>query len=182
MKLFCKIKSKRGFSIGELLVAILILSMVSAVVAGGIPVARDAYLKVTIGANSQVLLSTAISELRNELGTASSVVNLSATEIAYISGNTGSISKLYIGDDGITIEEYAFNPVKPDLEEAVKGTPLRTRVLVPKTPAPDNLYVKYDGANVSNGIVTITNLKVKRGSESEEYAGPQTIMIRVIRK
>ncbi len=35
--------SARGFSLVELLVAILIVSMVAAVVAGGIPVAKNAY-------------------------------------------------------------------------------------------------------------------------------------------
>ena len=68
-----KIDNKKGFSIAELLVAILILSMVSIVVAGGIPVARDAYYKITVSANAQVMLSTAISSLRNEIGTASAV-------------------------------------------------------------------------------------------------------------
>jgi hypothetical protein len=44
--------------------------MVSAVVAGGIPVARDAYEKITVAANAQVMLSTAVTALRNELCTA----------------------------------------------------------------------------------------------------------------
>ena len=179
MKLICKIKSKRGFSLGELLVATLILLMVSSVVAGGIPVARDAYQKVTIGANSQVLLSTAISELRNELGMASQISEVDDKTLAYISGNTGSISKLCLSSDGITIKEYGFNPLKPDPKDAVGGTALRERVLVPKTTAPDNLYVTYESVTVSSNVVEIKNLAVKR--DANVHADQSVVDVRIIR-
>lgn len=181
MKLYGKINSRQGFSIGELLVATLILLMVSSVVAGGIPVARDAYLKVTIGANSQVFLSTAITELRNELGTASNVKK-SGNDIVYISGTTGSISKLSNETDGITITEYSFNPLNPDPVEAVKGTPLRTRVLVPKSPAPDSLYASFTLKDVSDGVVEFEELTVKRDSDSKTYAEQKPLKIRSIGK
>jgi len=182
MKLYGKIKSKQGFSIGELLVATLILLMVSSVVAGGIPVARDAYLKVTIGANSQVYLSTAITELRNELGTASNVKK-SGNDIVYISGNTGSISKLSNETDGITITEYSFDPLNPDPAKAVEsGKVLRTRVLVPKSPAPDNLYVSFTLKDVSDGVVEFEELTVKRDSDSKTYAEQKPLKIRSIGK
>lgn len=186
MKLYGKIKSKQGFSIGELLVATLILLMVSSVVAGGIPVARDAYLKVTIGANSQVYLSTAITELRNELGTASNVKMKKSkfgNDIVYISGTTGSISKLSNETDGITITEYSFDPLNPDPVKAVEsGKVLRTRVLVPKSPAPDNLYVSFTLKDVSDGVVEFEELTVKRDSDSKTYAEQKPLKIRSIGK
>ena len=96
MSMIHKIREKAGFSIAELLVAILILSMVSTVVAGGIPVARDAYNKITVSANAQVLLSTAIYSLRSELSTASEL-KIIGNEIHYRSGKNGHESKIYVG-------------------------------------------------------------------------------------
>ena len=56
-----KLNSKKGFTIAEMLVAIIILLMVSSIVASGIPVARDAYEKVVLTSNAEILMSTAIS-------------------------------------------------------------------------------------------------------------------------
>ena len=68
-----KLNNKKGFTIAEMLVAILILLMVSSIVATGIPVAREAYEKVVLTSNAEILMSTAISALRNELGTAKDI-------------------------------------------------------------------------------------------------------------
>ena len=65
-----KLNQKAGFTLAETLVTILILLMVSSIVAGGIPAATNAYYKAVDGANAQVLLSTAATALRDELGTA----------------------------------------------------------------------------------------------------------------
>ena len=160
-----QIKDKKGFSIAELLVAILILSMVSAVVAGGIPVARDAYNKITVSANAQVMLSTTISALRNELGTASAVyINRSSGEaIVYRSGKNGNISKIYKGtyediQDAIMIHEY-YDPDESD----AKKQKTKPRLLVPET---DDLYATFDGFTLpiikGDNIVIINGLTVKK--------------------
>ncbi len=60
-------KGKAGFSLAETLIAILILLMVSAIVAGAMPAAASAYQKTVDAANAQILLSTAMTVLRDEL-------------------------------------------------------------------------------------------------------------------
>ncbi len=63
-------RRKAGFTIVEMLMTTLILLMVTAIVAAGVPVAINAYQKVLDAANAQLLLSTTISRLQEELSTA----------------------------------------------------------------------------------------------------------------
>ena len=55
-----RLNSRTGFTLAEVLITVLILLMITAVVAGGMPVAANAYYKVVDAANAQVLLSTAM--------------------------------------------------------------------------------------------------------------------------
>ena len=63
-----------GFTLMELLLTMFILMIVTTVVATGFPYAKDAYDKVVLAANAEVALSTGMSTLRNELGTAQNVM------------------------------------------------------------------------------------------------------------
>lgn len=59
-----------GFSLTEMLVTLLILTLASTLMATGIPVAVDTYQKTVNSANAQVALSTTVTVLRSELGSA----------------------------------------------------------------------------------------------------------------
>lgn len=69
MSIMRKLKGKSGFSLAETLLAVLILLLVSVIVANGIPMAKNVYNNVLIGSNAQLLLSTGVTALRNELST-----------------------------------------------------------------------------------------------------------------
>ena len=56
-----RLRSKKGFTLAEVFIALLIMLMVSAVVAAGIPAASKAYDKTVTAANAQTLLSTTLS-------------------------------------------------------------------------------------------------------------------------
>ncbi len=175
MRIMRKIKSRKGFSIGELLVATLILLMVSSVVAGGIPVARDAYTKVTVSANAQVLLSTSITALRNELGTASDV-SASDNVVTYTSAKTGGICQMSLdGTNGIKITDMGFEDIGLSSD--------KTRQLVPVAAGPDDLYITYDSvsADSDTGIVSFTNLTARRKSDTTGSVKLATLQIRVVR-
>ena len=143
MRLKQLIKTKKGFSLTELLVAILILAMVSAVVAGGIPVAKDAYEKITLSANAQVMLSTAISALRNELCTAEDVNIDSATgKIEYYDSsikNYSSISKQGSKGD-VMLTKYSRNP---------KSDERTQRLVTLGEKLDDQLHLTYTSAEYS---------------------------------
>lgn len=65
-----------GFTLTEMLVTILILVLASTLLATGIPVAIDTYRKTVRTANAQVALSTTITVLKSELGTAQDITNV----------------------------------------------------------------------------------------------------------
>lgn len=167
-----KLNKSKGFSLTELLVAVLILGMVSSVVAGGIPVARDAYQKVTLSANAQVMLSTAIAALRNELCTASNVDDSSENELHYYNGNILNDSWIKY-ESGIVLCHYNKENTIALVSDAVGDRKLKVICE----------GMSYDA---SKGIVTITGLRVvDKDDLNKVYAymdgeDKSTLMIRVI--
>ena len=108
MKARKKLNSRAGFTLAETLLAVLILLLVSTIVATGMPVARTAYEKVVLTSNAETLLTTAISTLRNELGTAWKVEQPSKNHVTYFSASTGTRAELYLdGENKIKILDYA---------------------------------------------------------------------------
>ncbi len=177
-----KLNNRKGFSLTELLVAILILSMVSSVVAGGIPVAKEAYEKVTLSANAQVMLSTTISSLRNELCTATDVTILdnanniikngtNGVVIRYYSPSIKNYSTLSIGKPKTTDNKEDANEKQNSiiLTQYADSSVNVPRRLVSSAAGDHQLYVSYKNVSYdeTNKIVTFTELKVvdKSGKE-----------------
>lgn len=178
-----KLHSNKAFTLAETLLAVLILLMVSAIVATGIPVARNAYEKVVLASNAEVLLSTTISTLRNELGTAMDVDipggttdnNVkSGTEITYYNSARGSSSKISMASGGTDIQFQRYYSA----DGLSKGSdPVN---LISDKTATNDLHVTYSGVEYDQktGIVTFSNLDVKR--DSTVLASREELSIRVI--
>ena len=71
-----KIQSQKGFSIPEMLMAVLIMTLTLSFIGGGVTVIKDAYLKITIRKEAQILLSTVITAVSKELQCADDVLKL----------------------------------------------------------------------------------------------------------
>lgn len=181
-----KLKNRSGFTLGEVLICVLILLLITAVVAGAMPVAGNAYYKVVDGANAQVLLSTTIAALRDELGTAEQIqVSADGKTITYRSASTGNVSALSVKDGtqsdagGFYLKQYDA----PDVTPSPAATDdERTRLLVSEKAATGTLYpvcesIAYDEAD---GVVTFTNLMVKKTGSEQPLASVETFRIRVV--
>ena len=187
-----KLNKKSGFTLAETLLAVLILLLVSTIVATGIPVAKNAYEKVILASNADVLLSTTINALRNELGTAQDVETVSTdnsdvkTVITYYNKSAQTISKICLksnlpgtvdtSDPNGTImyQRYA------DTSLSKVGDAAR---LVSKAASNKNLYVTYQSVEYENGIITFNKLGVYRESDTNAenpLASRETVSIRVI--
>lgn len=167
-------KRNKGFSLAEVLVVLLIVLMVSSIVAVGVPAAVRAYNKVVDASNAEVLLSTAMIRLREELGTARKA-DREGTTITYDSGQ-GYESKIMLGEDPetILIQEYSN---LPDLGDDYQPHPLVTDSASSK-----KLYVTYETVEIGDdGIITFGNLKVVHKQTGQEYGAKlETFKIRML--
>lgn len=161
-----RLKNRSGVTLAETLIAILILLMVTAIVAAGIPAAVEAYDDIVTSANAQVLLSTTMTRLRDELGTATEIA-VSDNAVTYVSAS-GSKSVIYIADDGIYLREYA------DITSAAEFN----RLLVSREAANRNLHTSYESCEYSGGAVVIRNLAVKNGGKT--MVGAETFEIKIL--
>ena len=163
------LRSAAGFTFSEMLVALLILSLSLAVVAGGLPAAQSSYFRVLDSANAQMLLSTTVSRLRDELAMASRIV-AQGQSITYRSGSTGSTSAIRSDGGGILLAEYL------DL-----SAPPEPSLLVPQKAATSRLHAAFTAAtyDAKERVVTISGLVV-RNLDGEELASLPELQIRVI--
>lgn len=161
MKRFKRILSRSGFTLAETLLAVLILLLVSSIVATGIPVVRNVYEKVVVASNAQVLLSTTVTALRDELGTAWDV-SYEGGYLTYFSADTGAKSKIYADGNGIVIQEYITTDGLNTQDNAI-GDP---RYLVSAKAATSDLWVSFGNVSCTGAIVSITGLAVYQKSDT----------------
>jgi type II secretory pathway pseudopilin PulG len=171
-------RNRGGFTLAETLIAVLILTMVAGIVAGGIPAARNALDKAVDTSHSQLLLSTTMTSLRNELAMARSITCASEPDdddesvaedpaarkiISYVD-SSGAVCTLQSEDDGI----YVAKEASPDISSDVYHPRIPQRLLVSEQAATKNLYAAFTSASYNNGIVKIEGLKVcKKQGDSE---------------
>ena len=151
-----KNSGRRGFTLAETLVALLILLMVPSVVAAGIPAASNAYRRVVDSANAQVLLSTTVTAMRNQIEF-SKDVTVSGDKVIFTSTADGAKSSISNSDNGVLLTEYI------NYDDS-GGSP---RLLVSEKAATNDLFLKYETVTSSNGIVTFTNLTVAKKASPE---------------
>ena len=146
------IRNKKAFTLSETLIAVLIMLMVSSILVTGIPAAKNAYEKVFVKSNAELLKSTTISALRNELSVAKDIKVTNDTTVTYSSRMYGTTCQLSIGNYGIKIQRNILD------EE--------TSSRLVSSAASDKMIVKYDSVTEpdNNGVMTFTKLGVYKVS------------------
>ena len=155
----------------ETLLAVLILLMVSSIVAAGIPSARRAYEKVVLASNAEVLLSTTITTLRNELGNAMDV-KVNGNDITYYNTARGATSKISLDkvlatspDTEKTIVLYRY------FGDYVYNSAAEKIAMSSSSSKDKDLYVTYTSVVCQNGIITFSGVSAVIGIyETENWS------------
>lgn len=137
-------RASRGFSLAETLVALLIVTMLTALVANGIPIAKRTFESVRDKSNAQVALSTTTAALRNELGLA-----LDAQQdggVWYYQDASGAWVHIEAADDGSTLLKKYYQIISEDFHE-LPGSDGKQIIepLIPEESFPDGLSVALQG-------------------------------------
>ena len=179
-----KARSRSGFTLAETLLTVLILLLVSGIVATGVPVAQNVFNKTIVAANAQVLLSTAVSTLRDELGTAWDV-KADGNAITYNSADTGAPARIYLETTTtpavIKLQEYApwaaiGTPAEDKKDNKIASEhPLVSEALSTK----QKLSLVYTSVTCANGVATFTGLAVYHNGSTTPLAKLDTLNIRV---
>ena len=185
-----KRNAQKGFTLAETLVAVLILLMVSSVVAAGIPAAKRAFEKVVVSANAEILLSTSVASLRDQLAAAGRVmVEEDGKTLNYYSHDSEMHARIFPDDEtgAIMVQEYIGYDGGGQGPEAV-------RRLVTGAAATGSLRISYESASIEGQMVTIRGLAVYKvpmggsgtgalsgsGDGGEPLTKVETLNIRVI--
>ena len=182
-------KRKAGFTLAETLIAILILLMVSAIVAGVLPVAGKAFTKTVDTVDAQVFLSAAMAALRDEMSTAADI-SISGTTVEYRSaanglcrleiasspaasgeGTEGGILLTCLEEDPLTGEKRA-DPDRPPqpLVAAKAGI----------TGEPGSFRIVYESVEHEDGIVVFHGLQVLVNGMELSGASREDFTVRII--
>lgn len=190
-----KLNSRKGFTLAETMLAVLILLLVALIMTTGIPAARNAYEKVVMGANAQVLLSTTVNSLRSELGTAKSVDVSSMGDdtqdvITYVNSGKGYLSRIYLGvdpqrADSVKNTILVQDSLKDDELGNKESTP---RALVSAATSTKEMYVTYESVAYEDGVICFDGLRVLRESndavlatlKEDEDGNEEPLMIRTV--
>ena len=166
-----KLENRSGFTLAEVLLAILIMLMVATIMTTGIPAAKNAYEKVIIASNAEVLMSTTISTLRNELSTAEKVELLDNKTIKYYSPSRTAYSRIFRGaavsgkpEQGqeIKIIRYDLDTSMMTVNEIAEMTAPADEQLISSGMATENLRVCFETVEYKDNVVTFKGLSVYR--------------------
>lgn len=183
-KISRKMNKKAGFTLAEALVVILILLMVTMIVAAGLPAAQRAYDKVVSSANAQVLLSTTVTRLREELSmTGKADLNGNSTVKSYTrygsayaieikKPESATVSNFARSEKGIWIQ-YSLPGI--DDESAKVPSP---ELLVPEKAATDGLVTSFESITFDGEVFTVNKLKVTK--DNHTLASLESLVIRPV--
>lgn len=152
-------KNKKGFTLAETLLVVLLILIVSGILASGIPTVIRVYHNITDASNAQALISTTMTELRDKIALATDIKN----------GATPSSELNFVSEDG---REYTLTSTKEGLylddHTSSEYGEKNSRLLVTDSAAARNLCAVFKTVSYTSGIVTFDNLKVCRKKEVDD--------------
>lgn len=190
-----RLRGQEGFSLPELMAVMVIMLLAAMLVSSGIPVAQKAYVSAVDRANSEAMLSTVTSALRDQLAVADPATihngtdNVLVTFTSTVTGcevsieNTGKNSA-GADVDGLFVREITRDPLSGDINHAT------TNPLVPEKIGSGSydtrLTVKIGSSgsitgDPATGVFTVKDLQVFRGNSSDPFGTIPEFKVRTVK-
>ncbi len=113
-----KLSNNKGFSLTELLTALLVMGLLACFIGGGVVVVKNAYEKITLKAEAQTLLSTTMTSVMDDLRFATNIEGDSIDNLVFDSGSRGYRMSFYdTASDSDTINDADGICVKPAFDD-----------------------------------------------------------------
>ena len=191
-----------GFTLAETMMTMLILVMVGAILVAGVPTAVHAYERVVDAANAQLLLSTTVSRLEEELSTAVEVWMTgegTSKKLAGFSHYQGGYRIKITNSDGTAAEGAAQKQEKGvcleysqrdgrTIEKGAEGKPddyiwtPDNQMLVTGQTRTNKFYVQFGDISYADGVFTVTELKVmKKNGDTSPMELKEHLKIRTVK-
>ncbi|MBQ6151620.1 MAG: hypothetical protein IJJ03_08210 [Mogibacterium sp.] len=195
-----KLRQTAAFTLAEALVATIIMLLVTSIMVAGIPAAIRAYDNVVVASNAEVLMSTAMSELRNELTTARDI-SVDNNEVTFYNERAGFTSRIYCEqsaepDDDDSVRDIMYQRYYSSgggggddslIDDVYTGTgsdstAAEKLISDAASDKKNKLHVEYESVSYEpgSGYIKFENIKVKRKNGSDTKAFRDEYLIRVI--
>lgn len=162
-----KLSSKRGMTLTEMLASLLIMSMVTLVIAGGVMAVKRAYEKTVDQADAQMVLATTVELITDELA------NVTQAETKTIGSGTNQTSQyVFLSGKGSGWIKLESDPVRgickvPENSDIAAGVPLLS------SGAMAGKYVtKFDSISYQNACFTLKNIAVYEKASAGNGGSP----------
>ena len=165
---------KSGFTLAETLLAMMLLLIASALLASGIPVAFNAYKKVTLTAEANVLISTTMTELRDKLAF-SEDVTVEGKSVVFTSNNGRNYTLSFDSDrEGLYLLDSSDTDYDPKNGDAYISD---SHMLVSDEAAVRELCVDYSEVRIAGNVLIFENLNVYRKGDDQRTEASALIKI-----
>ncbi len=159
-------RRRAGFSLSETLLAVLLLAIIFLAATVGIRALYNAYQKITVQAEAQVLLSTAVSEITNDIHGVTQVKKIPPAA----DDPTGATTYQYFTTSRNTFISYGNGGPGKGITVISGGATTKTVALLPDAANTQKLYTEIEDATFdeTNGVFSCT-VKIYREGETKVY-------------
>lgn len=171
-----KLQNTEGFTLSEMLMTVLLISLVGMAITGGIVAARNVYQRISLRADAQTLLATTVSALTEDLASVTSCTDADGKDVSGELINENVF--LYAGSRGYQMQ-YKNGTYKNDTEKAILIVPkMQTGAeipLLPKKVQTRGLYAYIESLSVTKpqsgdgGYFTL-KIQIKKDNQVIEEA------------
>lgn len=168
-----KIRSQKGMTLSEILIAVLLMSLVTLAITAGVTAGMRVYNRIRVKSEAQTLLSTNVAALSEYFGNQYVIPNTESSDTADIrsfSEESNTVLHIYNkGKQGIYVAYLDGNTVNPDGDKKADKD-VDDQPLISDKSNTSGLYAKLSNVSNDGKITTFTVTVLDRNDKEAEIA------------